>query len=159
MNFDPTAEQLCELGKLAADEIRRFGIQPKAAFLSHSNFGSQNTPSAEKVRKATAMFLERYPDIEADGEMHADAALDEKVRLDLLPTTKLTGKANLLICPNLDSANIARNLLKVLGNGVTVGPLLLGLDKEAHVATASNSPRGIFNMAAVALANVNRNED
>ena len=82
-----------------------------------------------------------------------------KVRLDLLPTTKLTGKANLLICPNLDSANIARNLLKVLGNGVTVGPLLLGLDKEAHVATASNSPRGIFNMAAVALAAVNRNDD
>ncbi len=159
VNFDPTAEQLCELGKLAADEIRRFGIQPKAAFLSHSNFGSSNTPSAKKVREATAMFMERYPDIEADGEMHADAALDEKVRLDLLPDSKLTGTANLLICPNLDSANIARNLLKVLGNGVTVGPLLLGLDKEAHVATASNSPRGIFNMAAVALANVNRNDD
>ncbi len=158
VNFDPTAEQLCELGKLAADEIRRFGIQPKAAFLSHSNFGSQNTPSAAKVREATAMFMERYPDIEADGEMHADAALDEKVRLDLLPDSKLTGTANLLVCPNLDSANIARNLLKVLGNGVTVGPLLLGLDKEAHVATTSNSPRGIFNMAAVALANVNRND-
>ena len=159
VNFDPTAEQLCELGKLAADEIRRFGIQPKAAFLSHSNFGSSNMPSAKKVREATAMFMERYPDIEADGEMHADAALDEKVRLDLLPGSKLTGTANLLICPNLDSANIARNLLKVLGNGVTVGPLLLGLDKEAHVAAASNSPRGIFNMAAVALANVNRNDD
>jgi malate dehydrogenase (oxaloacetate-decarboxylating)(NADP+) len=159
VNFDPTAEQLCELGKLAADEIRRFGIQPKAAFLSHSNFGSSNTPSAKKVREATEMFMERYPDIEADGEMHADAALDEKVRLDLLPDSKLSGTANLLICPNLDSANIARNLLKVLGNGVTVGPLLLGLDKEAHVATASNSPRGIFNMAAVALANVNRNDD
>ena len=159
VNFDPTAEQLCELGKLAADEIRRFGIQPKAAFLSHSNFGSSDTTSAKKVREATTMFMDRYPDIEADGEMHADAALDEKVRLDLLPDSKLTGKANLLICPNLDSANIARNLLKVLGNGVTVGPLLLGLEKEAHVATASNSPRGIFNMAAVALANVNRNDD
>jgi malate dehydrogenase (oxaloacetate-decarboxylating)(NADP+) len=159
VNFDPTAEQLCELGKLAADEIRRFGIQPKAAFLSHSNFGSSDTTSAKKVREATTMFMDRYPDIEADGEMHADAALDEKVRLDLLPDSKLTGRANLLICPNLDSANIARNLLKVLGNGVTVGPLLLGLEKEAHVATASNSPRGIFNMAAVALANVNRNDD
>ena len=159
VNFDPTAEQLCVLAKLAADEIRRFGIQPKAAFLSHSNFGSSNTPSATKVREATAMFMERYPDIEADGEMHADAALDEKVRLDLLPESKLTGSANLLICPNLDSANIARNLLKVLGNGVTVGPVLLGLEKEAHVATASNSPRGIFNMAAVALANVNRGDD
>ncbi|MBT6287379.1 MAG: NADP-dependent malic enzyme, partial [Oceanospirillales bacterium] len=122
VNFDPTAEQLCVLAKLAADEIRRFGIQPKAAFLSHSNFGSSSTPSATKVREATAMFMERYPDIEADGEMHADAALDEKVRLDLLPESKLTGSANLLICPNLDSANIARNLLKVLGNGVTVGP-------------------------------------
>ena len=159
VNFDPTAEQLCVLAKLAADEIRRFGIQPKAAFLSHSNFGSSSTPSATKVREATAMFIERYPDIEADGEMHADAALDEKVRLDLLPESKLTGSANLLICPNLDSANIARNLLKVLGNGVTVGPVLLGLEKEAHVATASNSPRGIFNMAAVALANVNRGDD
>ena len=159
VNFDPTAEQLCVLAKLAADEIRRFGIQPKAAFLSHSNFGSSSTPSATKVREATAMFMERYPDIEADGEMHADAALDEKVRLDLLPESKLTGSANLLICPNLDSANIARNLLKALGNGVTVGPVLLGLEKEAHVATASNSPRGIFNMAAVALANVNRGDD
>ena len=159
VNFDPTAEQLCVLAKLAADEIRRFGIQPKAAFLSHSNFGSSSTPSATKVREATAMFMERYPDIEADGEMHADAALDEKVRLDLLPESKLTGSANLLICPNLDSAKIARNLLKVLGNGVTVGPVLLGLEKEAHVATASNSPRGIFNMAAVALANVNRGDD
>ncbi len=159
VNFDPTAEQLCVLAKLAADEIRRFGIQPKAAFLSHSNFGSSSTPSATKVREATAMFMERYPDIESDGEMHADAALDEKVRLDLLPESKLTGSANLLICPNLDSANIARNLLKVLGNGVTVGPVLLGLEKEAHVATASNSPRGIFNMAAVALANVNRGDD
>ena len=159
VNFDPTAEQLCVLAKLAADEIRRFGIQPKAAFLSHSNFGSSSTPSATKVREATAMFMERYPDIAADGEMHADAALDEKVRLDLLPESKLTGSANLLICPNLDSANIARNLLKVLGNGVTVGPVLLGLEKEAHVATASNSPRGIFNMAAVALANVNRGDD
>ena len=159
VNFDPTAEQLCVLAKLAADEIRRFGIQPKAAFLSHSNFGSSITPSAIKVREATTMFMERYPDIEADGEMHADAALDEKVRLDLLPESKLTGSANLLICPNLDSANIARNLLKVLGNGVTVGPVLLGLEKEAHVATASNSPRGIFNMAAVALANVNRGDD
>ena len=159
VNFDPTAEQLCVLAKLAADEIRRFGIQPKAAFLSHSNFGSSSTPSATKVREATTMFMERYPHIEADGEMHADAALDEKVRLDLLPESKLTGSANLLICPNLDSANIARNLLKVLGNGVTVGPVLLGLEKEAHVATASNSPRGIFNMAAVALANVNRGDD
>ena len=159
VNFDPTAEQLCVLAKLAADEIRRFGIQPKAAFLSHSNFGSSSSPSATKVREATAMFMERYPDIESDGEMHADAALDEKVRLDLLPESKLTGSANLLICPNLDSANIARNLLKVLGNGVTVGPVLLGLEKEAHVATASNSPRGIFNMAAVALANVNRGDD
>ena len=159
VNFDPTAEQLCVLAKLAADEIRRFGIQPKAAFLSHSNFGSSSTPSATKVREATAMFMERYPHIEADGEMHADAALDKKVRLDLLPESKLTGSANLLICPNLDSANIARNLLKVLGNGVTVGPVLLGLEKEAHVATASNSPRGIFNMAAVALANVNRGDD
>ena len=159
VNFDPSAEQLCVLAKLAADEMRRFGIQPKATFLSHSNFGSSSTPSATKVREATAMFMERYPDIEADGEMHADAALDEKVRLDLLPESKLTGSANLLICPNLDSANIARNLLKVLGNGVTVGPVLLGLEKEAHVATASNSPRGIFNMAAVALANVNRGDE
>ena len=159
VNLDPTAEQLCELAKLAAEEIRRFGMQPKAAFLSHSNFGSSNTTSAQKVRQAVTMFMERYPEIEADGEMHADAALEEKVRLDLLPNSKLTGAANLLVCPNLDSANIARNLLKVLGNGVTVGPLLLGLKKEAHVSTASNSPRGIFNMAAVALANVNRNND
>ena len=158
VNADPTAEQLCELAKLAADEIRRFGIQPKAAFLSHSNFGSATTESANKVREATALFTDRYPDIEADGEMHADAALDEKVRLDLLPDTRLSGAANLLVCPNLDSANIARNLLKMLGGGVTVGPVLLGLGKEAHVATASNSPRGIFNMAAVALANVNRND-
>lgn len=156
VNADPTAEQLCELAKLAADEIRRFGIQPKAAFLSHSNFGSAQTESAKKVREATALFMDRYPDIEADGEMHADAALDEKVRADLYPENRLSGPANLLVCPNLDSANIARNLLKMLGGGVTVGPLLLGLAKEAHVAAASNTPRGIYNMAAVALANVNR---
>ncbi|MDC1208429.1 NADP-dependent malic enzyme [Litorivicinus sp.] len=158
VNVDPTSEQLCELAKLAADEIRRFGIEPKAAFLSHSNFGSTQTASANKVREATAMFIERYPDIEADGEMHADAALDEKVRMDLLPATRLTGTANLLICPNLDSANISRNLLKILGGGVTVGPVLLGLNQEAHVATASNSPRGISELAAVAMANVNRSE-
>jgi len=158
VNVDPTSEQLCELAKLAADEIRRFGIEPKAAFLSHSNFGSTQTASANKVREATAMFIERYPDIEADGEMHADAALDEKVRMDLLPDTRLTGTANLLICPNLDSANISRNLLKILGGGVTVGPVLLGLNQEAHVATASNSPRGISELAAVAMANVNRSE-
>ena len=156
VNLDPTAEQLCELAKLAADEIKSFGITPKAAFLSHSNFGSVQTISANKVRTATALFMERYPSIEADGEMHADAALDEKIRKDLLPDTPLVGSANLLVCPNLDSANIARNLLKVLGGGVTVGPVLMGLSQQAHVTTASNTPRGIFNMAAVALANVNR---
>ena len=158
VNINPNAEELCEIAKLASDEIRRLGIMPKIAFLSHSNFGSASTDSARKVRAATTLFQTRYPELEADGEMHADAALDEKIRLDLLPETTLTGTANLLICPNLDAANIARNLLKVLGGGVTVGPIMLGLNQEAHVTAASNTPRGIFNMAAVALANVNRGE-
>ena len=112
----------------------------------------KSSTSSDNVHGSIPRYRSRWGDA-------ADAALEEKVRLDLLPNSKLTGMANLLVCPNLDSANIARNLLKVLGNGVTVGPLLLGLKKEAHVATASNSPRGIFNMAAVALANVNRVND
>ena len=158
MNFDPTAEQLYELGNFLPTKSGDSAFNQKGIPLT-LNFGSQDTPSSAKVREATAMFMERYPDIEADGEMHADAALDEKVRLDLLLQLSLTGKANLLIVQIWTRPTSREILLKVLGNGVTVGPLLLGLDKEAHVATASNSPRGIFNMAAVALANVNRSDD
>ena len=150
---DPSAELLAHIAVMAAEEVRRFGLPPKVAFLSHSNFGSSERASARKMRRARELFMELAPDVECDGEMHGDSALSEDVRRHALPETTLTGSANLLICPNLDAANILFNVLKITGgNGVTVGPILLGAARSAHVLTPSATVRRLVNMTALAVA-------
>ena len=144
---------LAHIAVMAAEEVRRFGLPPKVAFLSHSNFGSSERGSARKMRLARDLFAEMEPDIECDGEMHGDAALSEDVRRTALPESTLTGEANLLICPNLDAANILFNVLKMTGgNGVTVGPILLGAARSAHILTPSSTVRRVLNMTALAVA-------
>jgi malate dehydrogenase (oxaloacetate-decarboxylating)(NADP+) len=150
MNSDPTAEQITEMTLLAAEEVRRFGIVPKAALLSHSSFGASNSPSARKMRTALAMIRAQAPELEIDGEMHADAALSEVIRNRAVPDSKLNGTANLLIMPSLDAANIAFNMLKAAADGLPVGPLLLGMSKPIHVVVQSVTARGIVNVSAVA---------
>ena len=147
---DPTAEEISEMATLAAEEIRRFGIEPKIALLSMSNFGSRDTASSRKMREALDLIWERYPDLEADGEMHGDSALSVALREHVMPNSKLTGEANLLLFPNLDSANIAHNLLKVATQALHVGPILLGTAKPAHILTPSVTSRGVVNMSALA---------
>jgi malate dehydrogenase (oxaloacetate-decarboxylating)(NADP+) len=148
---DPNAEELVEMTLMAADEVRRFGIEPKVALLSHSNFGTTNQPSALKVREAVRILHERNPELEVDGEMHGDAAVSEMLRQRVLPGSPLKGTANLLIMPTLDAANIAFNLLKVLGDGLPVGPILIGTAQPAHILSPSVTARGIVNMSAVAV--------
>ena len=150
MNTDPTAEQITEMTLLAAEQVRRFGITPKAALLSHSSFGSSNSPSARKMRMALAMIRAQAPELEIDGEMHADAALNGLLRERAVPSSTLDGTANLLIMPSLDSANIAFNLLKAAADGLPVGPLLLGMSKPIHVVVPSVTARGIVNVSAIA---------
>jgi len=153
VNEEPTAEELADIALLAAAEVRRFGVPPKVAFLSHSIFGSSTRGSAKRMRAAHAIFRERAPEIESDGELHGDAALSETLRKGYLPETTLTGAANLLVLPNLDAANILFNVLKITsGNGVTVGPILLGAAKPAHVLTPSSTVRRVVNMTALAVA-------
>jgi malate dehydrogenase (oxaloacetate-decarboxylating)(NADP+) len=147
---DPSAQELAEMCLLAAKEIQRFGVEPKIALVSHSNFGGRNTRSARKVREAVRILNERAPDLEADGEMHSDAALDPEIRARIYPQSRLTGRANLLVMPGLDAANIGMNLLKVLGDALQVGPILMGTDKVAHILTPSVTVRGIINMSALA---------
>lgn len=152
VNYDPTAEQIAEMTILAAEEIRRFGLEPKAALLSHSNFGTDDTPTAIKMRRAREILLDRAPDLEVDGEMHGDAALSEEIRKQTMPDSSLSGRANLLVMPDLDSANIAYNLLKVAaGDGMTIGPILLGGAKPAHVLTPTATVRRIVNMTALTV--------
>ncbi len=146
---DPTAEEMVEATIIAAEEVRRFGIEPKVAFISHSNFGSADTPSARKVQEAVRRLAQRRPDFEFEGEMHADAAIDENLRRRLFPNSRLEGQANLLVLPSLEAANNAFNLLKVLGDGLPVGPILLGAAKPAHIVTPSITARGIVNMSAI----------
>jgi malate dehydrogenase (oxaloacetate-decarboxylating)(NADP+) len=154
VNEDPTAEQLASIALMAAQEVSRFGLPPKVAFLSHSNFGSSDRPSARKMRLARDLFTKMAPDIECDGEMQGDSALSETVRHAALADTSLHGEANLLICPNLDSANILFNVLKMTaGHGVTVGPILLGAAGSAHILTPSATVRRVVNMTALAVAN------
>jgi malate dehydrogenase (oxaloacetate-decarboxylating)(NADP+) len=148
---DPTAEQVVEMAMRAADAVRHFGIEPKVALLSQSNFGSADTPAARKMRHAMALLRQRAPTLEAEGEMHADAALSEEIRRRIFPNARLKGPANLLIMPSLDAANIAFNTLKVLGDGQAVGPILLGLNGAAHVVTPSITVRGLLNMTAIAV--------
>jgi malate dehydrogenase (oxaloacetate-decarboxylating)(NADP+) len=152
VNENPTAEQICEMAILAAEEIRRFGLTPKAALLSHSSFGTSDAPTAVKMREALAMIRKRAPDLEIDGEMHGDAALSEDVRRAALPDTTLKGDANLLIMPTLDAANISFNLLKTAaGGGITIGPILLGAAKPVHIVTPTATVRRLINMTALAV--------
>ncbi len=156
VNPDPTAEQIAEITLLAAEEIRRFGIEPKVALLSHSSFGSSDHPSARKMQQALSLISALDPELEIEGEMHGDAALDEDVRLATFPGSRLKGAANLLIMPTLDAANIAFNLLKTaVGNGVTLGPMLLGGAKPVHILTPSATVRRIVNMTALTVVDAN----
>ncbi len=152
VNVDPTAEQIAEMTILAAEEIRRFGLVPKAALLSHSNFGTSDAPSAKKMRDALVLINARAPDLEVEGEMHGDAALSDEVRSTAFPSTRLKGEANLLIMPTLDAANISFNLLKTAaGSGITIGPILLGAAKPVHIVTPTATVRRIINMTALAV--------
>jgi malate dehydrogenase (oxaloacetate-decarboxylating)(NADP+) len=156
VNYDPSAQQLAEITVLAAEEMLRFGVQPKAALLSHSNFGSSDKPSAVKMREALALVRESAPWLEIDGEMHGDAALDAAYRGELMPRSTLTGEANLLVLPNIDAANISYNLLKTTaGGGIAIGPVLLGAAKPVHIVTPSATVRRIVNMTALTVADAN----
>nr|MDP2190956.1 NADP-dependent malic enzyme [Rhodoferax sp.] len=156
VNYDPSAEQLAEITTLAAEEMMRFGIRPKAALLSHSNFGGSGHPSALKMRQALDLLRARAPWLEVDGEMHGDVALDGKARAALMPNSTLTGDANLLVLPNIDAANIAYNLLKTAAGGnIAIGPVLLGAAKPVHILTASTTVRRIVNMTALTVADAN----
>ena len=152
VNYDPTAEQIAEMTVLAAEEVRRFGLVPKVALLSHSEFGTDNTPTAVKMRRALDILWKSAPDLEVEGEMHGDAALSEEIRLSIFPRSCLKGEANLLIMPTVDAANIAFNLLKTAaGDGLTVGPMLLGAAKPVHILTPTATVRRIVNMTALTV--------
>jgi malate dehydrogenase (oxaloacetate-decarboxylating)(NADP+) len=152
VNQDPAPAQLLEMVTLATDEVRRFGLTPKVALVSHSSFGSSDAPSAVKMREALALIRSRLPDLEIEGEMQADAALSEEMRLREFPNSRLKGEANLLVMPNLDAANIGYNLLKVVGgSGITIGPILLGAAKPVHILTPNATVRRIVNMTALAV--------
>jgi malate dehydrogenase (oxaloacetate-decarboxylating)(NADP+) len=156
VNYDPTAEELAEITVMAAEEMMRFGIKPKAALLSHSNFGSSDHPSAIKMRDTLALLRSEAPWLEVDGEMHGDVALDAHERANIMPHSTLIGNANLLVFPGIDAANIAYNLLKTAaGGGIAIGPVLLGADKPVHVLTASATVRRIINMTALTVADAN----
>jgi malate dehydrogenase (oxaloacetate-decarboxylating)(NADP+) len=155
INLDPTPEQVAEMTLLAAAEVRRFGIVPKVALLSHSSFGSFDNASASKMKRAHELLQQMAPTLEMEGEMHGDAAMSEKLRLQVFPDSRLKGEANLLIMPNLDAANIAFNLLKMIaGDGITIGPVLLGAAKSIHILTSTSTVRRIVNMSALAVAGV-----
>ena len=156
VNYDPTAEELCEITVMAAEEVMRFGLQPKVALLSHSNFGSSNQPSAVKMRRTFELLREQAPWLDVEGEMHGDLALDGDAREALMPHTLYKGEANLLVLPNIDAANIAYNLLKTAAGGnIAIGPMLLGAAKPVHVLTASTTVRRIVNMTALTVADAN----
>ncbi|MDI9333051.1 MAG: NADP-dependent malic enzyme [Cytophagales bacterium] len=156
VNYDPTAEQLAEITVMAAKEMQRFGITPKAALLSHSNFGSSQNPSAIKMRNTLALLHTQAPWLEVDGEMHGDVALDGVARKAVMPNSTLTGAANLLVLPNIDAANIAYNLLKTAAGGnIAIGPVLLGAAKPVHILTSSTTVRRIVNMTALTVADAN----
>jgi malate dehydrogenase (oxaloacetate-decarboxylating)(NADP+) len=156
VNYDPSAEQIAEMTLLASEEIRRFGITPKVALLSHSSFGTSDAPSAQKMRRALGLIQNVAPELEIEGEMHGDAALSAEVRTAAFPESRLKGEANLLIMPTLDAANIAFNLLKTAsGDGITIGPVLLGAARPAHILTPSATVRRIVNMTALTVVDAN----
>ena len=157
VNYDPTPEQVVEMTRLAADEVRRFGIQPRIALLSHSSFGTDSSPTAEKMRKALVMLHTEHPELDVEGEMHGDAALDSAIRMQIFPNARMREDANLLIFPTLDAANIAFNLLKTAaGDGVTIGPILLGAGKPVHILTPTATVRRIVNMTALTVVEAGR---
>ena len=152
VNYDPTAEQVVEMTVLAAEEARRFGIEPRIALLSHSNFGSDNTVTSDKMRRALEILHSDYPELEVEGEMHGDAALDIDIRTRIFPNSRLRDEANLLIFPTLDAANISYNLLKTAaGEGMTIGPILLGAKQPVHILTPTATVRRIVNMTALTV--------
>ncbi|MGH6611637.1 MAG: phosphate acyltransferase, partial [Burkholderiaceae bacterium] len=156
VNIDPSAEQIAEIATLAAEQLKRLGIVPRVALVSHSNFGSSDAPSAVKMRTALALLQKSSPDFEVDGEMHADGAVDDAIRKSIMPFSSLTGDANLLVCPNLDSANIAYNLLKATaGNNIAIGPMLLGAAKPANILTPAATVRRLVNMTAITVLEAN----
>ncbi|MET0310554.1 MAG: phosphate acyltransferase, partial [Burkholderiaceae bacterium] len=156
VNYDPTAEQLAEITIMAAEEMLRFGHKPKVALLSHSNFGSSNSPSAQKMRETLGLLRVQAPWLEVDGEMHGDVALDGAARATNMPHSTLSGDANLLVLPNIDAANISYNLLKTAAGGnIAIGPVLLGAAKPVHILTASTTVRRIVNMTALTVADAN----
>jgi malate dehydrogenase (oxaloacetate-decarboxylating)(NADP+) len=153
---DPTAENIAEMTILAAEEVRRFGIQPKVALLSASNFGSVELPSSRKMQQALAILRDTAPELEVEGEMHGDAAISAEIRMRVFPNSRLKGEANLLIMPTMDAANIAFNLLKTAaGDGVTIGPILLGAARAVHIVTPSATVRRLVNMTALAVVDAN----
>jgi malate dehydrogenase (oxaloacetate-decarboxylating)(NADP+) len=159
VNYDPSVEQIFEMTCLAAEELQRFGMSPRVALLSHSSFGTDDTPTALKMRQALAMLHELRPDIPAEGEMHGDAALDACLRNQIFPNARMRDNANLLIFPNLDAANIAFNLLKTAsGDGMTVGPILLGAARPVHILTPTATVRRIVNMTALTVVDASQTE-
>ena len=157
VNYDPTPEQVVEMTRLAADEVRRFGIQPRIALLSHSSFGTESSPTADKMRKALVMLHTEHPELDVEGEMHGDAALDAGIRKQVFPNARMSEDANLLIFPTLDAANIAFNLLKTAsGEGMTIGPILLGSAKPVHILTPTATVRRIINMTALTVVEAGR---
>lgn len=159
VGIDPTRDQIVQTTLACAERISAFGIKPKVALLSHSNFGSSRAPSARKMRDATRQLNEIAPNLEVDGEMHAHAALNETVRRTLDPSARLTGAANLLIMPNLDTASVAMDLLRSITDALLIGPILSGPAKPAHIVTPSASAKGIFNMSAIAVSDAWRNQN
>jgi len=151
VNPHPAPDELAEMAVLSAQTVRRFGIEPKIAILSHSNFGTSDTDSARRAREAVAILRRDYPELEVEGEMQGDAALDERIRDRIFPDSRLHGAANLLLMPTLDSANISYNLIKQVTEALSVGPMLLGVDRPAHIVTPSTTARGIVNMTAIAV--------
>lgn len=156
VNLDPTACQLAEMAVMAAEQVREFGLVPKLALLSHSNFGSSRAGSAQKMRETLAKIKSIAPELEVEGEMHADSAFNEAIRMRTFPNSVLKGQANLLIMPNLDTANVAFNMIKALAEGQPIGPVLLGPAKPIHILTPSVTTRGIFNMSAIAVVDAQK---
>ncbi|MBV1705127.1 MAG: NADP-dependent malic enzyme, partial [Hyphomicrobiales bacterium] len=155
VRLDPTAEEVADMAILCADHVRRFGLTPRIALVSHSNFGAADTPSALKMRRALGLVRARAPALEVDGEMQADTALSQETRDRVYPHARLKGEANVLVMPNLDAANIAYQFARTLADALPVGPILLGTRKPAHVLTPSVTARGIVNMTAIAVVEAN----
>jgi len=158
VSHDPSAEEVVEMTLQAAQAVRAFGMTPKIALLSHANFGNAESETARKMREAVRLLHARHPELEVEGEMHGDAALSEDVRYRIFPNSKLTGTANLLVMPTIDAANISMNLVRILGEGLSIGPLLLGAARPAHVLTPSVTSRGVVNMSAMAVVDAQKHE-